>query len=128
MLEGFKTISLTVGVPYISVTGNGLTFNKASIIKLGKPSHVILMMNEESKKIAVQSCEQNTEDATPFLKSKSDSTMSVRWNNRDLLNTISKMMSWDLKKNGYRIDGDYLNTENAMIFDLDSARILGGKE
>ncbi len=128
MLDGFKTINLTVGLPYISITENGLTFNKTCIMKIGRPSHVLLMLNEETKQIAIQPCDAENEDATPFLKSEKKSTISVRWNNKDLLNTLSKMMGWNLEETGYRIDGDYLNNENAMVFDLNKATLLGGEK
>lgn len=121
MLEGFKPISLTIGLPYISITKNGITFNKTSIVKLGCPSHVILLINEEKKQIAVQQCKENDENATPFYKSSNTGLISVRWNNKDLLNTLSKLMKWDIDKFNYRIDGDYLSNENAMIFDLKNA-------
>jgi len=128
MLDGFKTISLTVGLPYISITENGVTFNKTSIVKLGRPSHVLLMINEDKKQIAVQPCDAENEDATPFLRSEGKSVLSVRWNNKDLLNTLSKLMGWDLKECGYRVDGDYLNNENAMVFDLNTATRIGEKD
>ena len=128
MLEGFKTINLTVGLPYVSITENGVTFNKTSIVKLGRPSHVLLMLNEETKQIAVQPCDPENEDATPFLRNEGKAVISVRWNNKDLLNTLSKMMGWDLKEHGFRVDGDYLSSENAMIFDLKNAAPLGEKD
>jgi len=128
MLSGFKTVNLTIGLPYVSITTNGVTFNKTTIVKLGRPSHVLLMINEEEKQIAIQNCDSENEDATPFLRNEGKSTLSVRWNNKDLLNTISKLMNWDLKECGYRVDGEYFNDENAMIFDLKSAMILGEKE
>lgn len=128
MLEGFKPINLTIGLPYISITENGVTFNKTSIVKVGKPTHVLLMINEEKKQIAIQPCGKNDENATPFLRNETKGTLSVRWNNKDLLNTLSKMMGWNLKGCGYRIDGEYLSDENAMIFDLNSAVVLGEKD
>lgn len=121
MLEGFKPISLTVGLPYVSITSNGVTFNKTSIVKLGCPSHVILMINEDNKQIAIQSCNETDENATQFLKNNDKNFITVRWNNKDLLNTLSKLIGWDLSKFNYRIDGDYLSNENAMIFDLKKA-------
>jgi hypothetical protein len=128
MLEGFRPINLTVGLPYISITKNGVTFNKTSIVKIGKPAYVLLMMDDVNKRIAVQPCDSSDEDATAFFKGEGKSVVSVRWNNKDLLNTLSKMMNYDLDKFSYRVDGDYLSNENALIFDLKLATILGEKE
>ena len=123
MLEGFKPISLSVGLPYISITTNGLTFNKTSIVKIGKPTHVVLLMNESKKQIAIMPCSENDENATPFLR-RGKGNITVRWNNRDLLYTLSKMMQWDLSKMGYRVDGEYISDNNALVFDLNNAVVV----
>ena len=122
MLEGFEVVNLTLGSPYISITKNGLTFNKASIVKLGKPAYVKLLMNKSDKMIAVQSCNDLDENATAFYKPKKSGLITVRWNNGELINTISRLMNWNLNKGGYRIDGDFLGDENAMVFDLKKAK------
>jgi hypothetical protein len=128
MLSGFKTVNLTIGLPYLSITANGITFNKTCIVKLGKPSHVLLMMNDETKQLAIQVCDAENDEATPFLRNEGKATLSVRWNNKDFLNTLSKLMDWDLNECGYKVNGEYLSDENAMLFDLNSATVLGEKE
>jgi len=128
MLSGFKPINLIIGLPYVSITANGITFNKPCIVKLGKPTHVMIMINDEMKQLAIQVCDSESDNATPFLRKEGKSTLSVRWNNKDFLNQLSKMMSWDLNTSGYRVNGDYLDNENAMIFDLNSATALGEKD
>lgn len=122
MLEGFETINLAVGSPYMSVTKNGITFNKASIVKLGKPSHVKLLMNKKDKLIAIQPCSKDDQDATSFFKPKKSGLVTVRWNNGELINTVARLMSWDLEENVRRIDGMYWEEDNAMVFDLKQAR------
>ena len=121
MLEGFKPINLTIGPAYLSVTENGITFNKTSIIKLNSPSHVLLLLNEDAKILAVQVCEPGEKNATPFYKEKKSGLISVRWNNRDFLNTLESLMGWNLKTYKYRVLGDYLQDENAMLFDMKKA-------
>lgn len=128
MLSGFKPVNLIIGLPYVSITANGVTFNKPCIVKLGKPTHVLLMINDETKQMAIQVCDQEDDNATPFLRSEGKSTLSVRWNNKDFLNQLSKMMDWDLNASGYKVNGEYLNDENAMIFDLNTATVLGEKD
>jgi len=122
MLDGFKVYYLTTGLPTISITLNGVSFNKTAIVKMEYPEHVLLMINSEEKKIAIQACDADSPGATPyFRKRKGRDIVSVRWNNRDLLSTISKIMGWDLKDSGYRAQGDYLENENAIVFDLSQA-------
>ena len=102
MLENFKPFNFNEGVPYVSITNNGITFNKSVVIKLDYPEFVVLLIDENSKR----------------------NVISVRWNGRDLLNTIQSMMGWELGKSGFRIDGVLLKEEHAMLFDLTTASTL----
>lgn len=125
VLDGFTAFNFNEGVPYISLTRNGLTFNKAVIMKLGYPSHVVLLMNEEKKQIAIQPCDEKTDNSTVFYKEgKRSNVLSVRWNGKDLLNTLQSMTGWDLETKSYRINGILLKDELAMLFDLNDATIL----
>ena len=83
------------------------------------------LIDEETKRIAVQPCAQDTPNAATFYnKEKKSNALSVRWNGRDLLNTIQGIMHWDLSKCGYRVDGVLLKEDQAMLFDLTQASEL----
>lgn len=124
MLDGFKIVNLVTGVPYMSVTKNGVSFNKPCVIKMNYPTHVKLLINYDKKLIAIQTCNENDEDAILFLRNKNTKLLNVRWNNKDLLNQISKIMDWDINTMGYRIDGENIEAEKAMIFDLNQATLI----
>ncbi len=125
ILDSFVSYNFNAGVPYVSITNNGVTFNKAVVVKLGYPAHVVLLVDEEGKRVAVQSCDSATPNAAAFYKEKKSHVVSVRWNGRDLLNTIQEITGWDLKKsNGYRVDGILLKDEHAILFDLKEAKPL----
>lgn len=121
MLEGFKKFNFNEGVPYVSVTSNGVTFSKSVVMKLNYPKYVVFLIDESSKRIALQVCEETEANAVAFYKQKKSNVISVRWNGRDLLNTIKNMMQWNLEKASYRTDGELIPKENAMIFDLNKA-------
>lgn len=120
-LTKFKTFDFSEGVPYISITNNGITFNKSVIMKMKYPAYVKLLINEDERQIAVQSCEENEEKAVQFYKEKSNKILSVRWNAKDLINTISRLCNWDLKQNSYRVNGVLIPELNLMLFDLNDA-------
>ncbi|MBQ2661335.1 MAG: hypothetical protein IJF80_01625 [Clostridia bacterium] len=124
MLSNFKTFNFNEGVPYVSVTSNGVTFNKSVVLKLGKPEYAVFLFDEESQRIAVKACTKETDNSTQFYKPKKNNVISVRWNGKDLLNTIQMMMNWDLNVNAYRAEGALLKEDNAMIFDLSKATVL----
>ncbi len=120
-LDGFRTFNFSEGVPYVSVTSNGMTFNKAVIMKLGYPEHVVLLVDDDGKRIAIQACDEDTPNAVAFFKPKKNNVLSVRWNGKDLLNTIGELTGWDIRREAFRIDGVLLREDRAMLFDLNSA-------
>lgn len=121
LLDGFKAFDFNEGSPYLSATKNGINFNKSVILKLNKPEYVVFLINKETKQVAVQVCKKETPNAIQFYKEKASGVLSVRWNGKDLLNTISEMMGWNLENHAYRVDGTLLEDENAILFDLTSA-------
>ncbi len=126
-LDGFSVFDFNEGFPYASITKNGVTFNKGVVLKLGSPAYVLLLINTGTKQLALQPCEKDKPKANAFLKTdrKRYNVLSVRWNGRDLLNTISELTGWDLSRDAYRVDGKLIPEENAMIFDLNTAILLG---
>ena len=124
MLEGFSAFDFSEGVPYISFTQNGITFNKSVTLKLGEPEYARFLINESTKQVAIQACNENDSNATVFFRPKASGALSVRWNTRDLLNTIERIMGWNLKESSYRADGILLKEEHAIMFDLSKATAL----
>ncbi|MPL99690.1 hypothetical protein SDC9_45910 [bioreactor metagenome] len=121
-LDDFKKINLAPGSPSISVTSNGITFNKAAIVKLDEAEKVNLFINENEKALAVATCTDDDKSLN-FLK-KGKKAMSVRWNNKDLLQRLEDLMGWSLSDTGYRIQGCFDREQNALFFDLKSATNL----
>lgn len=126
-LSGFFAFNFDEGVASISVTPNGLTFNKSVAMKLDFPAYAVLLMNPDAKQIALQACDESTPRAIPFYKAqeKSNAARSVRWNHKDLLNYLSEMMGWNLHEMSYRVDGKLLPHEHAILFDLSKAKEMG---
>ena len=118
VLEGFKSFNFNEGVPAVSITSNGVTFNRSVTLKLGSPSHVVLLFNEATKQMAIQVCDESVENSVPYYRDNARGVLSVRWNGRDLLNTIEAMMDWDLKIQAFKSEGFHLKAENAILFDL----------
>lgn len=70
MLDGFKVFNFNEGVPYVSITNNGVTFNKAVVIKMNYPKHVILLIDDKSGRIALKACKEDSPNAVTFYKQK----------------------------------------------------------
>ena len=74
-LSNFKTFDFSEGVPYISITSNGITFNKSVIMKMKYPTYVKLLINESDKQIAVQACDGHDDKSVQFYKEKSNGVL-----------------------------------------------------
>jgi len=122
--SGFSTFDFEEGVPYVSVTKNGITFNKGVVMKLGRPTRVELLINGSSKQIAIRACNEDTPRSNAFYKGNDRGVLSVRWNAKDLLYTIRDMMGWNLDFESYRVEGQLLKEDGAMLFDFNNAEKL----
>lgn len=120
MLEGFKKFNVSIGTISISVTKNGISFSRTAVIRMEKAEYVCLYIDEQTKRIAIVQAQENEEGATKFYKNQK--TVAVRWNNTELLKTICKMMEWDLSSNLYKVEGEFIPEEKAIIFDLKRAK------
>lgn len=117
-LEGFETVTFGITGMFASITRNGVTFSKNVVQRIGSPPNVILMINKERKQFAIKPAGQKDASAMPFFSAEKGSP-SVRWNSKEFLKLISGMMNWDLKaSNGYRVNGSYVASDKAIIFDL----------
>lgn len=119
MLDGFKQYNMSIGKSTVSVTENGVSFSKTCVLKMEKCQYVKLYIDETNKRIAIQRAQKEDDGSISFYNGQK--IISVRWNNKELLKTIAKMMGWELKGYVYRADGDYVAEEEAMIFDLKEA-------
>lgn len=124
MLDGFSAFDFSEGVPYASFTQNGVTFNKSVTLKLGEPEYARFLINTDTKQVAVQACEADEKNATVFYRPKASGALSVRWNTRDLLITIERLMGWNFREISYRVDGLLLQDERAIVFNLSKATPL----
>ena len=125
MLEGFKQYNMTIGTASVSITENGIAFSKTTIVKMDKVPYVKLFIDEGNKRIAIQKANKEDEGVINFYSNQK--IVSVRWNNKELLKTIARMMDWELSGNVYKVDGDYIAEDEAMIFDLKKAEKTSSK-
>ena len=122
MLEGFRPVQLVNGRSYLSVTNNGLGFNKNILLKMNKPHYVRFMIDDENQRLAIQAVAEKDDSSIDFYNKDMNINNGVRYHNRDLEHTIETLMKWDLSSYNYRIDGYYIEEEAAMLFDLKEAR------
>lgn len=128
VLENFKTYTVTSGLPTMTISSYGVSFSKAAVVRLGKPEYAKLLVNSGEKMFAVQVSNESDEDANIFYRKKSNNVITARWNSKELLQMISKMMSWNLESASYKVTGEYLPDESAIIFNLNDAEVISNEE
>lgn len=128
VLENFKIYTVTSGLPTMTVSNYGVSFSKAAVVRLGKPEYAKLLVNSDEKMFAVQTSDEFDDDANVFYRKKSNNVIAARWNSKELLQMISKMMSWDLDSASYKVAGEYLPEESAIIFNLTEAEVISNEE
>ena len=124
MLTGFVKLSLLKGSAFMTVSNYRISFNKNVVARLLKPRFVTFLFNRSTNQFAIQKCDEFTDFKLPFFKDDSDLKNGVQISNRELFNFFINVMKWDLDHSNYRVDGIFNSNDQAMIFDLNSARLF----
>ena len=119
--DGFEIFETVKGTPSMSVTKNGVAFNKTVVEKMHAPQYALPLIDRENKRFAVVACAGDERGAREFFKPGRELSYGARWNNHDLRSTIEGMMGWNLEANGWKAHGVYSEGKNGYIFDLSKA-------
>lgn len=122
MLEGFVEVPILQGSSFLSVTNNGLNFNKNVVKHMRKAETIKIFCNSSKKQLAIQKCDDKVENSIPFYRDDKNLTNGVRFNNREVQQMIATMMDWNLNEYNYRADGFLADDGETMIFNLNSSR------
>ena len=120
--DGFKVFDFSISQPYFTVTENGIVFSKGVAQHLGFPRFAQLLINESEKRIMLRPCSAGEHGAHQFFKA-GKTVQSVRWNPGRLIATVSGLMGADVKKAGFRVEGE-AQRQNCVVFDLNKAKEL----
>lgn len=118
LLDSFEVMPYVTGVSNMSITKDGVNFNKTTVEKLGSPSYVLVLIDKSNLKLAVTPCDEHRQGARPFLREGRSARTGVRWNNTDLKESIQTLTGWDLEASGRKVVGRFYPEDNVMIFDL----------
>lgn len=122
MLDGFQPFEVLSGAAFMSISNTGINFNKNVLIKMNKCGYVRILINHQTKTIAIQNSQPDDEFSIPFVKSNTALEKGVRIHNKELENTLASMIDLDLESFTYRVDGEFLPADGAMLFNLTKGR------
>ena len=115
------------GKIFISITSYGLTFSKSCIDSLSYADYVHVLFEDDGVRMAVAPCNKDAEARTFVRDRNSPRAGFVRWTDRQLINYIIDLGGIEMGSKGVRIDGDYLASDNVLLFDLRNYTPLKGK-
>lgn len=121
MLDGFEPLTIASGGIRMTVTRNGVSFSKGALEKLRCTEFVLPLIDRVGKRFAIVTCGEGAKNAKAFYRG-GEVADGVRWNERDLIATFSKLVGKNLEENGVTIDGVYSEEDDALVFDFNRAR------
>ena len=127
MAINFSNITLEVvdlntnASPDIFLNQGGVTFSKRVLEDLGYPQYVQYCMDAANKVFAIRVCKGTEAKATAFSKPKTEQSGTLSCTNKNLRDVMGAMIPDYVKKNRYKISGEYDAENRVMYFDMSSA-------
>lgn len=122
MMEKLKEIKLRNEKAFVSITNRGLRFSKGLVSEMGNPKYVLLLMDTQDKIVGLKECDNSAANSIEFAK-ESNKKMPKLFNKK-FIESLSRLMKWNLNLNGYHVFGEWNAEEKVMIFDLNNAEIM----
>lgn len=117
-LDGFKEFDFSVGSPSLSVTKKGVTFDKNTTVLIGRPRYISVLVNYDTKQIAVTGCDTKTKNAIKYYNGRK--VESVRINRGPFKKMLCEFAGIDVER-GFKCDGEF-NGSGMVIFSLSDAK------
>lgn len=117
MLEGFKKVSPSRGVPTLAIVKDGLVFNKNVAKYFGERNRVLFLVNPEQKQIAIQKIDGRDDQSITFFRRMN----GARFTYRELIHQVMALGSFDLEHYYYKVKGTVSEEDKAIIFDIGEA-------
>lgn len=127
LLEGFEYVDLDEGTPFMHVFEHGITFSKGVCERLGSPQKVIFRLDEPRCKCALQGVDVDDPRGVDFFSFQDMTREKITWKDRHLAQRIADMGGWDLCAHSYVAMGYELPDEDAIMFDVRTAKPDEGK-
>lgn len=129
MAINFKEINLEIidintnATPDIYINSNCITFSKRVLEDLNYPQHVQYGIDVEHRVFAIRVCKSNEAKATPFSKPRAEQTTTLSCNNKNMRDTVSRLISDYNPKARYKVVGFYDAENRTIYFDMSEAEM-----
>lgn len=124
VLHGFEEVNTSTphGKLSMNITKDAVRFNKATVMTLGNPEYVKLLVNEKTSQIAISPCTKGSANAIKFCEKGGKNTASVTLKERIVMSAALKFVTLsdevaDDEVSYVALPGTYYEEENTAVFD-----------
>lgn len=129
MAINFKEINLEIidintnATPDIYINSNCVTFSKRVLEDLNYPQHVQYGVDVEHRVFAIHACKSNEAKAAPFSKPRGEQTTTLSCKNKNMQDTIYRLIPNCDPKTRYKVTGFYDAENRTIYFDMSEAEV-----
>lgn len=120
----FEYMDRVAGKQTITLSKSGIGFSKQTLSRLKYSNYVNFYINRIDKIIGIKPCSETDEHDIKFVPQNKKRIDSLRLNNSGFIEDFKNLVGKDLAATGFTCEGEYLEEENALIFDFKKATPL----
>lgn len=122
-LSGFSHFDFEKDTPSMRVFDGGVQFSESVTKTLGFPDKCIFLVHDSTKRCALQAVDLEDIRGVPYYEEDNmPDSPAITWANNRLAQRVAELGGLDLSKYEYIVRGYPLLDEDAVMFDLHSAK------
>lgn len=122
-LAGFSYFDFNKDAPYLRVFEDGVQFSEGVTDALGYPDKCIFLVHDSTKRCAIQAVDlEDTRGVSYYEEDDMPDSPVITWSNKRLAQRVADLGGLDLTKSDYIVSGYPMLDEDAVMFDLHSAK------
>lgn len=124
----FTVYDFSKPLPSVTITQEGARFNATAAELLHYAPYVVLLLDRPDKQFALKPCDPGTAGCVRFFESGAkgqDGRTGVLWDHPNFLRVIAGIARWDLSMESFEVEGQYVEDEDVLLFDLKKAVTAG---
>lgn len=127
LLSGFEEVNVVkpLGKVVMTVTANAIRFNKSTAAALGYPAHVKVLVNAQTRQIALAPTTGRAENALKFSKPEGQQRLSISVKDKAVLATLLGYFNPGEAPEGQvayqAVEGTAYPHDKIVIFNVDDA-------
>ena len=110
-----------------SIKFNRIRVNQQTILDMGYPKLVRLLINPETKELAIQPCNSHEKLSFKVPKDFAENKHGFELSSITLTQLLVDKMGWDLNTH-YKVYGRYVKKENIVVFSLNEYEEVQNEE